>query len=107
MNVEEEKYLLNYSEEDLLALAKKRIKLKRNMYSHIASYLVVNSFLVFVYFVTGDHSDDGIPWIIWPLAGWGVGLILDILSTVTDLRLTHDTKAVNKELEKIKRSMDK
>ncbi len=42
---------------------------------HIFMYLVVNAFLVFVnWFTAGTFS-----WAIWPLAGWGTGLLFHIV----------------------------
>src|SRR5690606_1264646 len=96
-----------YTEEELLSLAQKRLKKKRDLYAHIATYVVVNTFLIFIYFITRDADDSGLPWFIWPLAGWGVGLLIDIITTIQDLNLNYNTAAVNKELEKIKRSLDK
>lgn len=43
---------------------------------HLASYIGVNLFLVFVWFVTSR----GYPWFIWPLAGWGLGLFFHAFS---------------------------
>ncbi|HEY8364877.1 MAG TPA: 2TM domain-containing protein [Haloplasmataceae bacterium] len=96
-----------YTEEDLLNIAKKRIRIKRNLISHISSYVVVNAFLIFIYYVTGDHEPNEVPWYIWTLAGWGIFIVLDIINTIQSLRLTFNTNAINKELEKIKRTINK
>lgn len=96
-----------YSDEELVKIAKKRIRLKRSLYSHIATYVVVNAFLIFVYFITRESSDHDTPWFVWVLTFWGIGLILDIINTVQNLRLTYNYGAVNKEVEKLKRSLKK
>lgn len=37
---------------------------------HLASYVLINAFLVGVWWFTGAKY----PWFIWPLLGWGVGI---------------------------------
>lgn len=39
-------------------------------WSHLTSYAIVNSFLFFIDYKTGD----GVGWFWWPLIGWGLGL---------------------------------
>jgi hypothetical protein len=57
--------------EDILwQIAKKRAGFKWGM----AAYLAVNTFLVAVWFFTSrDHYNYF--WPIWPIMGWGVGLV--------------------------------
>lgn len=100
-------YTKDYSEAELIKFAEKRVKIKRDLFSHITAYVVVNAFLIFIYFVDRDPKDTGTPWFVWVLAGWGVGLLIDIFDTIQSLKLTYNTTAVNKELEKIKRSLDR
>jgi hypothetical protein len=38
--------------------------------SHLAAYIIVNAFLIFVNLWTSP----GTIWFIWPLAGWAIGL---------------------------------
>ena len=52
--------------------AKKRVTMRRDFGSHVVSYVVINSFLILVWAVTGA----GYFWPIWVLAGWGIGLVL-------------------------------
>lgn len=52
--------------------AKKRVTARRDFAGHVVSYVVVNSFLVLVWAVTGA----GYFWPIWLLAGWGIGVVL-------------------------------
>jgi hypothetical protein len=55
----------------------KRLKAKREFWSHLVAYLVVNAMLVGIWAVTGL----GYFWPVWPLLGWGVGLILHAWET--------------------------
>ena len=54
--------------------ARQRIEARRNLLSHAVVYVVVNSFLVGVWLITGR----GYFWPAWVLAGWGVGLVMHV-----------------------------
>jgi hypothetical protein len=59
------------------ALAKERVEARVGFYWHLASYVVVNAFLIGIYLITNwNDASFGYPWFVWPLAGWGIGLIL-------------------------------
>jgi len=92
----------DFTQEELIDLAKKRIKLKRELYSHIAAYIFVNSFLIFIYWFTTDNIDFNVYfWPGWVLAGWGLGLLFHAFETTQELNFKYNASAVNKELEKI------
>ncbi|HEY5183903.1 MAG TPA: 2TM domain-containing protein [Actinomycetes bacterium] len=52
--------------------ARKRLDSRRKIVSDVVSYVVINAFLVFVWFVTGA----GYFWPGWVMAGWGILLAL-------------------------------
>ena len=52
--------------------ARKRLDARRKVVSDVVSYVVINAFLVFVWFVTGA----GYFWPGWVMAGWGILLAL-------------------------------
>ena len=54
-------------------VAIKRLKEKRDFWSHVAAYVVVNAFLVMIWAVT---MPGGYFWPIWVMGGWGIGLAL-------------------------------
>ena len=60
--------------EEVRRLARKRIQAKRDLGTHAVVYLVVNSFLIFIWFVSGQDYF----WPVWVLAGWGIGLVLNV-----------------------------
>ena len=60
-------------EDEARKLAIKQLKAKRDFMSHAVAYVVVNTFLVIVWWLGGaDYF-----WPIWVLAGWGIGLALN------------------------------
>ena len=52
--------------------ARRRLQERRDFWSHIVVFVVVNSFLIGVWAVTGA----GYFWPIWVIASWGIGLVL-------------------------------
>ncbi|WP_372595207.1 2TM domain-containing protein [Actinotalea sp.] len=55
-------------------LARKRVQARRDLSTHAVAYLVVNAFLVLVWWMT---SPQGYLWPAWVLGGWGIGLVLN------------------------------
>ena len=53
-----------------------RIKEKRGFWTHLVVYIAVNTFLVAIWAVTAQ----GYFWPIWPILGWGIGLLAHGLS---------------------------
>jgi hypothetical protein len=64
---------LGVNDEERL-LARNRIKAKRDLNSHVVVYLVVNTFLVLAWAVTGQ----GYFWPGWVIAAWGIGLVMNV-----------------------------
>lgn len=58
--------------------------------SHLASYVLVIAFLVFVNFMTASTL-----WVLWPAAGWGLGLAFHLLGL-----LTMDPEKVRRKVER-------
>jgi len=76
-------------------IAKKRYGFKWNL----ASYIIVNSFLWVLYFMTGraDGERDLLPWPIWPTLGWGIGLAFNYVSAYGLAK----NRAIEKEYERL------
>lgn len=53
-------------------VAKRRVAAKFTFVVHLAVYILVNGFLIYINLTTSP----GYYWFIWPLAGWGIGLLL-------------------------------
>lgn len=60
----------NLTEQQQYAGARTRAKSKLGFYIHAAAYVLVNALLAYL------SISSGKTWYIWPLAGWGAGLVL-------------------------------
>ncbi|MFL6181077.1 MAG: 2TM domain-containing protein [Actinomycetes bacterium] len=54
-------------------IARKRIQARRDLGTHLVVYLVVNTFVVVMWALTGQ----GYFWPAWLIAGWGIGLVMN------------------------------
>lgn len=53
-------------------LARRRLQQKREFQGNVVAYVVINAFLIVIWFMSGG----GYFWPGWVLAGWGVGLLI-------------------------------
>jgi len=87
------------SEEQIYEQAKKRVEAKKGFFIHFTVYIVVNIMLVLIWaFAAGG----GFPWFIFPLGGWGIGILFHFLGVFVFGRKS-DRTAIEKEAERIKR----
>jgi 2TM domain len=89
----------NYTEEERYYRAQKRVEEIKGFYGHLASFVLVNLFLLILNLMTSP----GYLWFFWPLMGWGIGLFFH------GLKVFNYSPFFNKEWEerKIKEFMDK
>ena len=91
------------SEEELYQQAKKRVEEKKEFYIHFAVYIAVNIMLVIIWAVTGD----GFPWFVFPLCGWGIGILFHFLGVFVFSRRgmgSWERREVEKEVERLRKS---
>ena len=83
-------------DEQLWQQAKKRAGFQRSL----ASYFVVNTFLWLIWWFTSGKNgyNRDLPWPIWSMLGWGMGLLFQYLNAYGGSK--HDL--VEKEYEKLK-----
>ena len=87
------------SEEQIYEEAKKRVEAKRGFYTHLAVYVCVNILLIIIWAVP---AGGGFPWFIFPLVGWGIGIIAHFLNVIVFPGKTGGA-AIEKEAERIRR----
>src|SRR5215467_12875250 len=51
-----------------------QLKKRRDFYGHLLVYVLVNTFLVVIWAVTGAH---GFFWPVFPIVGWGIGVVMN------------------------------
>jgi hypothetical protein len=71
---------MSESDEELRALALKRLKAKRDLQAHIIAYVTVNLLVVGVWWMT---MPGGFFWPIFLILGWGIGLAFNIWEIVS------------------------
>ena len=74
--------------------AVKRLKEKREFWQHVVVYVLVNTMLVVIWWVT---NSPGHFWPMWPLLGWGIGLAMHAWET---FRRPISEDAIRREMEK-------
>ena len=88
------------SEEEIYRQARKRVEEKKGFYIHFAVYIIVNIILVIIWAATGA----GYPWFLFPLGGWGIGILFHFLGVFVFSRQTGwERKAVEKEAERLRK----
>jgi hypothetical protein len=75
--------------------ALRRVKAKRDLSAHVVVYVVVNAFLIGIWWFNGQ----GYFWPGWVLAGWGIGLVLNVWDVL--LRRPITEQDVERELRRM------
>ena len=81
--------------------ATKRLKKRRDFYGHILVFVLVNAFLTVIWLVTDPH---GFFWPIFPIAGWGIGVILNAWDVFRPEEF--DEKRIEREMERLQEQMN-
>ena len=103
-------------DEKLMKEAKKRVEAKMSFRIHALTYVLVNAFLVVIYFVTGSlqetvrqqigFGESNIFWPLFPMLGWGVGLAIHGITVWSYLSGKSNEAAVQAEYERLKKRYD-
>jgi hypothetical protein len=88
------------SEEEIREIATRRVRAKKGFYSHLTAYIIVNLMLVAIWYFTGH----GYFWPMWVMLFWGIGLIFNAVSVFSRHDISWETREIEKEVEKIKKS---
>lgn len=56
--------------------AQERVKVLKEFYNHLFTFIIVNIFLAFINYYTNHWA---YPWFLWVTGGWGIGIIFDAL----------------------------
>jgi transcriptional regulator with XRE-family HTH domain len=74
----EKRNIMESTDVQLWAIAKTRAKFKKGL----GAYSVVIPFLWVIWYLTmpGEKKWNHIPWPIWPMLGWGLGLVIQYVN---------------------------
>lgn len=88
------------SDQEIYEEARRRVGEKRRFYGHLVFYAVVNIICVFVW---AFASGGGYPWFLWVLGSWGILIVLPHFLRIFIFERRTDRRAIEKEVERIKR----
>lgn len=66
-------------DEQLRLKAEKAAKEKVGFQIHLGVYFAVNAFLIVIWYFTSYPYGSVFPWFIFPLFGWGIGIVAHFL----------------------------
>jgi len=89
------------SEEEIYYQARKRVEEKKGFFTHLIVYICVNILLVIIW---AFPSGGGYPWFLFPLGGWGIGLLFHFLGVFVFSRSTDwERREIEKEAERLRK----
>jgi hypothetical protein len=89
------------SEEEIYREARKRVEAKKGFFIHLTVYIIINIMLVLIWAFPGG---GGFPWFVFPLGGWGIGILFHFLEAFVFSRQTDwERKAIEKEAERLRK----
>jgi hypothetical protein len=75
----------------------KRLEKQRGFKGHVLVYVLVNTFLVVIWSVTGA----GFFWPIFPIVGWGIGVVMNAWDVYWSEEFGEER--IQREIDRIKR----
>ena len=74
--------------------AVRQLKKQRDFRSHLLVYILVNTFLVVIWLLT---DPGGFFWPMFPIAGWGIGVIMNAWDVYGRQEITEEV--IHREME--------
>lgn len=85
-------------EDTLEELARKRVQARTGFLVHAAMYLTMNAGLVIIWLLSGR----GYPWFMWPLLGWGIGVLAHAITLVVGPGSEAERRAISREVNRLR-----
>ena len=76
----------------------KRLKKRRDFAGHLLVYVLVNTFIVLIWFMSGS---DGFFWPVFPIVGWGIGVVMNAWDVYRNDEF--DEMQIRREMERLQR----
>jgi hypothetical protein len=84
--------------EALRERAIERLEKRHDFQAHVLVYVLVNAFIVILWAVT---NHQGFFWPVFPIAGWGIGVVMNAWDVYRDDEL--DEARIRQEIEHLKK----
>ena len=91
-----------YADAELRRQAELRVGVRTSFYIHATVYAIVNAGLATINLLTTPQT----LWFLWPLAGWGIGLVLHGFGAFFELSGGR-TNAVEAEIARMRNKVDR
>ena len=91
---------IKMTDDEIRKLATRRVRERRGFYAHLTAFILVNLMLVAIWYFTGA----GYFWPMWVMLFWGIGLVFNAVSVFARGDIGSERTAIEKEIEKIKKS---
>jgi hypothetical protein len=85
-------------ENELEEVAKKRVQARAGFIIHAAMYVAMNTGFVMMWLMTGR----GYPWFMWPLFGWGIGVLAHAIALAIGPGSKAEQRAIDRELRRLR-----
>ncbi len=85
------------TESELRELATQRVRGRLGLSIHLSIYLIVNAGLFAIWLLSGAHY----PWFLWPMFGWGIGVVSHILAYFYGPGSPREELAIARELRRL------
>ncbi|MGE0397939.1 MAG: 2TM domain-containing protein [Kofleriaceae bacterium] len=79
-------------------LAKRRVQARLGFIIHIGMYAVAMTALATIWYATGH----GYPWFLWPMFGWGIGVVAHALALAFGPGSASERRAIDRELRRMR-----
>jgi hypothetical protein len=83
---------------DLEKLAKRRVQARFGFAIHAALYVCVNAGLFAIWMLTGG----GYPWFVWPMLGWGMGIVAHGIALLIGPDTPAEQRAIEREVQRLR-----
>jgi hypothetical protein len=86
------------TDEVLRQRAIKRLKKRRDFAGHLLVYVLVNTFIVLIWFMSGSN---GFFWPVFPIVGWGIGVVMNAWDVYRNDEF--DEMQIRREMDRLQR----
>jgi hypothetical protein len=86
------------NDEEIMKLARKRVDERVGLLVHVAMYVLVNTGIL----ITWRLTSSSYPWFIWPLLGWGAGIVAHALTYWFGASSIRGVKAIDREVQRLR-----